>query len=425
MQTHLYKYKITPGIVEKGKKTRLTVSALEPQLAFRDGVEYKVEVWALVRVTIGDYRSKNNELRLPAEEGKLSFDFYFDLESEYYIRVFEEGKKDRLLQLSVYALEEDLFNLRPLKGDFHVPSCRSDGKEHPAVAAANYRKAGFDFLAITDHLRFFPSLEAIEAFKDVSLGMLIITGEEVHTPENYVHVVNFGGESSVNELFEDDCDEYYEEVEKIIDTEVIDYEDKFTYAANLWAARKIQERGGLAIFCHPHWLNDTYNVPDSLTRAFLKAGFFDAFELVGGNSAHENNMQTAFYYQMRSEGVNPPIVGASDSHGTINTKLFDRKFSLVFVAEKSKESIIEAVKDHMSVAVEVYEDSVNYTVHGSYRLVSYARFLLENYFPLVQKTCEEEGILMRNFLFGDERAGKRLEELKNKTDEFYKEFSGH
>ncbi|HOO26638.1 MAG TPA: hypothetical protein PKW24_08510 [Clostridiales bacterium] len=424
MKTELYKYKVTPGIIKVGGKTSVKISALEPQLVFEEDKKYKLEVWCMTKVTYGDFASKNNVFLLSPINGELVFDFEFDTEAEYQIRVYKEGSRDKLFVLSVYAVMEDLFELRPLKGDFHVHSCRSDGKEHPAVVAANYRKAGFDFVPLTDHLRYSPSIEAQDAYKDLELGMLIINGEEVHSPENYVHVVNFGSESSVNSLFEDDTDPYYEEVEEIIKTRDIPYEDKFVYAANLWVVEKIKERGGLAIFCHPHWISDTYNVPDGLTRAFLKEGFFDAFELIGGNGAHENNMQTAFYYQLRGEGINPPITGASDSHGTINKGLFNKMFTIVFAKEKTKESIMQAVKDYQTVAVEVYEDSVNYTVHGSYRLVSYARYLLEYYFPLTQKIAEEEGILMRNYLFGDEESGARLAKLKNKTDDFYKEFSG-
>jgi predicted metal-dependent phosphoesterase TrpH len=61
----------------------------------------------------------------------------------------------------------------PLRGDFHVHSRHSDGKEEPAVVCANYRRDGFDFLAITDHRRYFPSLRAIEAYKNIPTGLKI------------------------------------------------------------------------------------------------------------------------------------------------------------------------------------------------------------------------------------------------------------
>lgn len=425
MKTELYRYRIRPGVLLTGKETEVRIDPLDREYEFNQAKEYRVAVWGLSRITRGDYATKNNIHAGQVKNGSLIFSHFFDREEECYIRVYEGDNKKHFLQLSVYALEEDLYSLRPLKGDFHVHTCRSDGQEPPAVVAASYRSAGFDFTAITDHYRYKPSVEAQQAYKDVPLGMLLVNGEEVHTPDNIVHVVNFGGESSVNELYKDDDEQYRQEVQKIIDTTDIGYEDKFTYAANLWAIEKIRAANGLAIFCHPHWLNDTFNVPPALSKAFLRAGEFDAFELIGGQSAHENNLQTALYYQIRSEGVNIPIVGASDSHGTINAgRLFDKMYTIVFAEENEKNSICDAVKDGRSVAVEVYADSVNYSVHGSFRNVCYARFLLENYFELTRQICSEEGLLMMKYLQGDQSAAKRLAELKTAVTDFYRSFFG-
>lgn len=424
MKTELFKYSITPGILQTGKATSLTIKALETQLAFSDDSEYKVEVWGLTRITHGEFSPHDNAFIIKPKDGKIVFSYSFDLESEYFVRVFKGNEHKHLLQLSVYALEDDLYALRPLKGDFHIHSCRSDGRESPAVVAANYRAAGFDFMAVTDHHRYFPSKEAQDAYAGVPLGMQILNGEEVHTPDNYVHVIHFGGDSSVNELFENDQDKYYADVRHIADTKDLPYEDKFIYAANMWAVEKIHAVNGLAVFCHPHWINNTYNVPDSLSRAFLENGLFDAFEVIGGQSAHENNMQTALYHQLRSEGVKIPITGASDSHGTINRGLFNKMYTVVFTPDNTRDNIIQAVKDSMSVAVEVYEDSVNYSVHGSYRLVSYARFLIENYFTLTGQLCAEEGILMRAHTLGDSSAAARLAQLKQRTDDFYTVYAG-
>lgn len=424
MKTELYKYRILPGIIKAGTTAAIRITPLETQLAFDSNTEYRVEVWCLTRITHGDYCPQNNVFRVKGENGELAFSYLFEDEAEYFVRVFREKEIKHFLQLSVYSVEEDLFKLRPLKGDFHVHSCRSDGRESPAVVAANYRAAGFDFMAVTDHHRYFPSVEAQDAYEGVELGMLLLNGEEVHSPDNFVHVIHFGGDSSVNELFENDQDAYYDEVQQIIDNEDIPHEDRFVYAANEWVARKIHETNGLAVFCHPHWINDTYNVPDSLSRAFLENGVFDAFELIGGQSAHENNMQTAFYYQLRTEGVRIPVTGASDSHGTINRGLFNKMYTIVFAGDNSRDAILEAVKNLNSVAVEVYDDSVNYSVHGSYRLVSYARFLVEHYFALTARFCAEEGLLMNAYTLGDNKAGERLTVLKNRADDFYTAYTG-
>lgn len=423
MKTELYKYRIIPGIIKTNESTAVKISALEPQLAFSDNTEYRIEIWCLTRLTNADWMA-GNIFNVCGENGDLIFSYTFEFEAEYFVRVFKGRDIKHFLQMSVYAVEDDLFSLRPLKGDFHVHSCRSDGRESPAVLAANYRTAGFDFMAVTDHHRYFPSVEAQQAYEDVPLGLLLLNGEEVHSPDNYVHVIHFGGDSGVNELFENDQDIYYKEVQEIVDSEDLPHFDKFAYAANMWVAKKIREANGLAVFCHPHWINDTYNVPDSLSKAFLENGIFDVFELIGGQSSHENNMQTAFYYQLRSEGVKIPITGASDSHGTINRGLFNKMFTIVFAKDNSRDSIVNAVKDLLSVAVEVYEDSVNYSVHGSYRLVSYARFLMEHYFSLTEKLCQEEGILMLAHLRGDKDADARLAQLAARTDDFYKTYSG-
>ena len=40
--------------------------------------------------------------------------------------------------------------------------------------AANYRKNGYDFMAITDHERYYPSLEAKDVYQDVPIGLNIV-----------------------------------------------------------------------------------------------------------------------------------------------------------------------------------------------------------------------------------------------------------
>ena len=91
----------------------------------------------------------------------------------------------------------------------------SDGTESPAYVAAYCRKIGLDFIAITDHGKYHPSLEAINAFQTFETDFKIFPGEEVHPPENEIHMINFGGKFSINELFKDK-EKYMKEVEEII-----------------------------------------------------------------------------------------------------------------------------------------------------------------------------------------------------------------
>lgn len=420
MKTELYQYSVLPRIVPLNREVELAVHPVQTQFRFLPEITYTVQVCSLTRRLHGKFSPKNNIHTGTVRDGVLYFSHTFLREEECYLRIFRQDEENRIVQLSVYALEDDLFALRPLKGDFHVHTCRSDGKETPAMVAANYRYAGFDFVPITDHRQYAPSIEAQEAYQDVPLGLLIVNGEEVHTPENYVHVINFGAASSVNALYEDESDTYRKEVQAILDTEEIPYEDQFVYAANLWAARKIRERGGLAMFCHPHWLENVHNVPDDLVRLFVLGDEFDAFELIGGQITHENNMQIALYNDLRTQGRVLAPIGASDSHGTINSPLFNKMYTIVFAQDNTTQAIIDAVRAYRCAPVEEYMDSQEYSVHGSYRHVSYARFLLTHYFAPMQKLCEEEGVLMQLHLQGDKEATSRLAQLQNRTTEFYR-----
>jgi hypothetical protein len=65
------------------------------------------------------------------------------------------------IDVSIYSLKEDLYERRPLKGDLHIHTTVSDGCESPEMVSVYYRKAGHDFIALTDH-------NAYNAAKDVN-----------------------------------------------------------------------------------------------------------------------------------------------------------------------------------------------------------------------------------------------------------------
>jgi len=331
--------------------------------------------------------------------------------------------------MHLYCVKEDLFSLTPLKGDLHVHSFLSDGREAPEIVAANYRRAGFDFMTISDHGLMHPSKEAIACYQDVKIDLLIVPGEEVHTPENKVHVVNFGGDISVNDLFRQDKERYYREVEEIRRTlEGIEEQDQFQYAASVWAFQKIRENGGLAIFPHPHWITGfCYHIPETLVRAFFQNGAFDAFELIGGQSVHENAMQVNLYNELRACGIYAPIVGSSDSHGTVNTEWFQIGKTVVLAKENSRDAIIAAIKAHRAAALEQYANSnreLRPRVYGSMRIASYVEFLENEYFPLHDELCYEEGRVMKDYVNGVEGAEEMLALLYGRTKKMLCKYFG-
>ena len=79
----------------------------------------------------------------------------------------------------------------------------------------------------------------------------------------------------------------------------------------------------------------------------------------------------------------------------------------------------------MCVAVEAQgEDYAKQNrAYGSLRLVSYAHFLLQRYYPALQRVCQGEGVAMRAYAMG--QASKELIEVQAEaTENFRRRFFG-
>ena len=383
-----------------------------------------------------------------AKDGKLQFSYAASREGEYFIRLYQNGTQ--VAQLYVYALEEDLACRYPLRGDFHVHTSGSDGQEPPEIVCANYRRKGYDFIVITDHFRYYPSLNAIKAFEGVDIPLAILPGEEIHLPGTPVHIVNAGGLYSINGLFASnqnytetngdiskrrlnegvqapaiyEMPAYWEEIDQIEQQTkeggVPNTVDSRSYAVCCWAFDKIRDADGLAIFCHPYWIQDLFQIPEDFTQYMLQEHPFDAFEVLGGENYYaQNGLQTALYYEEYLRGRVHPIVGSTDSHGsTASNRNWDICSTIVFAKSNTRRDILDAVKEKYSVAVDTI--SKEYRLVGPYRLQKYATFLMERYFPIHNQQTLIDGELMYQYTIGNatktevENVGKRAEDLLKK-----------
>jgi hypothetical protein len=346
-------------------------------------------------------------------------------EQEYTLLI---GNGERpLAETRLYALDDDLFTRRPYKGDLHIHSYRSDGKEAPAYVAGAGRRTGLDFMAITDHRQYEPSLEAIRAFADAPIDLRLYPGEEVHPPGNPIHIINFGGNFSVNALFADAA--YRREVQAIADA-LGDFPpdmDRYTYASCVWSFDKIRAGGGLAVFCHPYWYSrHRYDAPEALTTLLFDRQPYDALELIGGYHPFEfesNLLQVARYHEERARGKTIPIVGVSDAHGCETGELFGWYYTLVFAPSPELADLVQNVKALYSVAVEALPGQTP-RAHGPFRLVKYAQFLLREVLPLHDALCAEEGRLMLAYSAGDANALDLLRQYQGRTAALYEHLWG-
>ncbi|MBQ2794039.1 MAG: hypothetical protein IJF05_05015, partial [Clostridia bacterium] len=288
----------------------------------------------------------------------------------------------------LYALTAELAALRPFKGETHCHTNRSDGVNEPYELMLRYFAAGFDFAAVTDHHKYAPSVEARKAMTPLSDMFTVFHGEEVHNKSmGYFHVVNFGGEYSINEIIQNN-DEY-------VNSELsrIKSERSFPEGVNpelaayrIFISNEIRRAGGVSILAHPFWeAYGEYNMERRELEYHLTHGVFDALELFAGNdnTGNGDNLEIALWGDLRALGVKTPVLGASDNHNPDSEQTrFNRNLSLVFA--RDTDDIPNAIKRGSVVAVKRRTDT-DFLVIGEYSLVAYARFLLAEMYPTYAK----------------------------------------
>ena len=165
MKIELHDYDIYPKVFPVGISAEITVRPQGVHAAFSG--EYKIMVQRLDSGSVNfDFSAWNHtdyEVS-PCDDGCLRFCYTADNEGELAVRIYKKDSDQRVVQLNLYALESDLAERIPLRGDLHIHTCRSDGHSDPAIVCADYRMKGYDFLVITDHGWYGPSLEAIRAY---------------------------------------------------------------------------------------------------------------------------------------------------------------------------------------------------------------------------------------------------------------------
>ena len=401
-------FAIRPAVVRADETSEMTVLATERAFLPTDGETYTVKIISVNADENYYHPETHTVLTLTARDGALTFSHRFAGEGEHLLLLSKNDKP--LGELHVYSLAPDLYALTPLKGDLHGHSYRSDGRRDPAALAGHYREMGYDFFALTDHNRYYPGGEIDEAYEGLSLGITRVLGEEVHAPASVVHIVHIGGGESVAEQYADPRRraEYERQIAEYLTRVPAEIPEPYRerYGKAMWATDAIHAAGGIAIFPHPYWkpgASKCHNVTDEFAKLLLRSGMFDAFELIGGVAQPECNRQLALWGDLRAEGLEIPVVGSSDVHGLSRAVSFPHHFTVCFAKANENGAIIDAVRSGLSVAVEAMGEGYErrYFCYGSLRLVSYAQFLLQNYFPKTERLAAGEGCAMRAYAMGE------------------------
>ena len=127
MKTELNYYDIFPKVFPAGKEIEITIKPLGYHANFENPENIYLAIYGLEDGNPRDYPYRKNGKTVDfTYDGTIRFKYEFPYEQEYFIRIFEKDTNKRLLQLSVYALAEDLCGRYPLIGDLHMHTCRSD-----------------------------------------------------------------------------------------------------------------------------------------------------------------------------------------------------------------------------------------------------------------------------------------------------------
>ena len=451
MNPNLIKYSITPSIVEADKESTIEIRALDGNFRFYDDLTYKIHAYPLeesdvpldYEMTLPGYEKARKVFEVRPKNGVISFSHRFIGEQEWRIHIFcDEYDADHQnpmyqhypnnwtglinapkfgVNLAIYSLKPDLYSRRALKGDFHVHSNMSDGGESPALTAAGYRMGGYDVFALTDHHYYNAGRFANDVF-DFKTDFMIMCGEEVHN--NYLghfHMVNLCSEKSINEVYFNEPERIEREVAELAkEIEVPEGLSEREYLHRVWLYREAKKYGGYLIFPHPHWdVYNHYHTETKMSRAIMENGLCDAFEIFGGVSPDGQHLQSALYHTLQTEGLKLPIVGSTDCHSTFGTE-FNIASTIVFA---KNDDIIGAISESYTAAVLTLPGE-NPQVVGDYRLVRYAYFLLNNYFPIHNELCATSGNVIREYVLGNNALKPTVEALEARISAYEKKFFG-
>ena len=352
-----------------------------------------------------------------------------DMRSMYYEINNHRGRfgENAAVSLEVYSLKPDLYGMKCYKGEVHCHTCESDGIQDALHSVGNYRNAGYDFMALTDHFTSFASEKAMRVFADAPVSMTLMLGEEVHVPTERIHTVHMGGRESINEYFRNHRDEAFARVADIEATlDLPETVDKNDFAWRMFIAEKAHEFGGISILSHPFWTwSSVYFITPDATEQLIRRGVHDALDL------RDDDMEAAvaLWGDLRADGVKIPIVGSTDSHRTCpdNPAIAAKGgYTLVISPDSSACSILSSIVSDRSLCVSTKSDTE--FVYGSFRLVKFARFLLDNYYPVYNKLCWGQGTVMSEYPVNDKPDPKLvslLGALNERSDAFSKNFFGY
>ena len=428
-------YNIFPKVSAVNEKAEFKIIPQQKSSLINSGTSYSLSV-----TPVKNFNMRKNISVCASDKCELSFSFTPEIDGEYKIGIYPEGKKwpeEPFLLFSFFIIPENMKGLIPYKGDMHMHTFYSDGMESPAEMVVKAKGAGLDFIAVTDHRKYDPSLQASAYAEKTGLDILVIPGEEINYCIGLGHILSLNAESGI-------CDDLKIELFKNRETsERLEMMDEFFHLVsnsdgnkekgkisaeadvNQWykyfkeIVRKIHDAGGFAVLAHPFW--SSRNTMDLLRSTFelaLSERLFDAYEVFGGMNPEENLLSMSRFNHEQMDGLYIPVIGTSDAHSFNDEDSFGKRFSVVFAENLDTDNIFSAVSSYHSVPC--FINGKTPVLAGPFSLAEYTYFLFREFFPAHDELCREiSDLYFSNLKDGDENNSEATV-YKEKLKELYR-----
>lgn len=170
------------------------------------------------------------------------------------------------------------------RGNLHTHTTRSDGRKSPEETKAAYRAAGYDFMALTDHWKYGENID------DDPSGLLILSGTEY----------NFGGEDTLGGV--------YHIVGVGMKSDPLEVISKSSTPQQ--TVDEILKRGGAAIFAHPAWSMNTWEMMASLKDYTMT----EIYNSVSGAPRNCRPYSGVVIDELALRGYTPKLCATDDTH---------------------------------------------------------------------------------------------------------------
>lgn len=188
-------------------------------------------------------------------------------------------------------------------GVTHCHTVASDGKYELAELIKMSKKAGLDYLIITDHD------VNCEPFPEVD-GLTLIYGTELSEKGGHTNI--WGVRNAVDDF---DCKDY----EKWIET-----------------VEEARRRGALICMNHPLCSKCTWRWEKDLSKV-------DVLEVWNSPMHYDNILCTKWWHEQMALGQKTPVVGGSDYHRDYFFKMLTWPVTYVYAKSSSPEDILEGI----------------------------------------------------------------------------------